>query len=246
MTVLSHIESKRLAKTPMIAQLVDPDDVTDFDEVTDLVRRAEDAGVDLFFAGGSLITRTSEFDLVKALKEITDIPVVIFPATPMQIHPCADAVLFLSLISGRNPEYLIGHHVTAAPLLRNSNTEVIPVGYMLVDCGSATTASYISHTAPLPHNKPEIAASTALAGEMLGMRMLYLDGGSGADRTVSPAMVRAVRSWTNVPLIVGGGIKSPEQAEALIEAGADVLVSGNGSRDNPGLIRSLCRLKKVR
>lgn len=246
MTTLSHIESKCLANAPMIAQLVDPDDVADFDEVTDLVRRAEDAGVDLLFAGGSLITGSTEFDLVKALKEITDIPVVIFPSTPMQIHQSADAILFLSLISGRNPEYLIGHHVTAAPVLRKLRTEVIPVGYMLVDCGSATTASYISHTTPLPYNKPEIAASTALAGEMLGMRLLYLDGGSGADRTVSPAMVKAVRSWTNVPLIVGGGIKSPEQAEALIEAGADVLVSGNGSRDNPSLIRSLCELKKVR
>lgn len=230
----------------MIAQLVDPDDVADFDAATDLVRRAEDAGVDLFLAGGSLITRSADFDLVRTLKEITSIPVVIFPSTPAQIHTAADAILFLSLISGRNPEYLIGHHVAAAPLLRKTKIEVIPVGYMLVDCGSATTASYISHTFPLPYNKPEIAASTALAGEMLGVRLLYLDGGSGADRTVSPDMVKVVRAWTRLPLIVGGGINSTTEAEALIEAGADVLVSGNGSRENPELIQSLCELKKVK
>lgn len=245
MSLLSQIEFKCRAGETVVAVLIDPDDVPHIDSLTDTVRRAEAAGADCFFAGGSLITGASDIDLVKALKEISSLPVAVFPSSPAQIHPDADALLFLSLISGRNPEYLIGHHVTAAPLLRKSGTEVIPVGYMLVDSGSATTASYISHTAPLPRNKPEIAASTALAGEMLGLRMLYLDAGSGADRPVTPEMVSAVKSWTTVPLAVGGGIRRADEARMLIEAGADVIVTGNGSRDNPQLLKDLCALKKV-
>lgn len=245
MTLLSHIESRCRAGETVVAVLIDPDDVAHIDGLTDAVRRAEAAGADCFFAGGSLITGSSHIDLVQALKEISRLPVAVFPSSPAQIHPEADAVLFLSLISGRNPEYLIGHHVTAAPLLRKTRAEVIPVGYMLVDSGRATTASYISHTVPLPRHKPEIAASTALAGEMLGLRMLYLDAGSGADRPVTPEMVTAVKSWTSVPLAVGGGIRTADEARALIDAGADVIVTGNGSRDNPRLLAELCALKKI-
>jgi phosphoglycerol geranylgeranyltransferase len=229
---------------PMVAQLIDPDDVTHFDDLSDRVHSAEEAGVDILLIGGSLITQHAEFDAVAAIKGITSLPVVTFPSTPMQLHPQADAVLFLSLISGRNPEYLIGHHVAAAPLLRKMDIEVIPTGYMLVDCGPATTAQYISHTTPLPFNKPEIAAATALAGKMLGLQLLYLDGGSGADQPVNPDMVSAVKQWTGMPLMVGGGIRTTSEAERLFAAGADVLVIGNGAWQKPALIPSICALKK--
>jgi geranylgeranylglyceryl phosphate synthase family protein len=131
------------------------------------------------------------------------------------------------LISGRNPEFLIGQHVIAAPALRQSNLQILPTGYMLVDSGRQTTASYMSGTTPLPHDKPTIAACTAMAGEQLGLRLIYLDGGSGAAYPVSPAMIRAVRQAVELPLIVGGGINTVEKAQAALTAGADLIVIGN-------------------
>lgn len=244
MSTLGLISQNSQRGIRMVAQLIDPDDTTCFDDLADRIRTAEVAGVDLLFVGGSLITRHPDFDAVTAIKEITSLPVVTFPSSPAQLHPKADAVLFLSLISGRNPEYLIGHHVAAAPLLRGMDVEVIPTGYMLVDCGSPTTAQYISHSMPLPYHKPEIAAATALAGKMLGLQLLYLDGGSGAEKPVDPSMVAAVKQWTGSPLVVGGGIRSTDQAEKLFNAGADVLVIGNGAWLKPALIPSICALKK--
>jgi putative glycerol-1-phosphate prenyltransferase len=145
-------------------------------------------------------------------------------------------VLFLSLISGRNAELLIGHHVTAAPTIKAVGLEAIPTGYMLVDGGRPTTVSYVSQTLPIPHDKPGIAAATALAGELLGLQTIYLDTGSGALRSVSPAMIAAVRGTVNIPLIVGGGIRDAAQARALCEAGADVLVVGTAFEQDPELI----------
>lgn len=232
------------AKRTLIAQLIDPDHIRDFDHLVDCHSRAQKSGVDLFFFGGSLVTSAPKWDPVKALKEISSIPVILFPSSPAHINMNADGVLFLSLISGRNPEYLIGSHVQAAPLLRHSGVEVLPTGYILVSCGATTTAEYMSNSSPIPHNKPEIAAATALAGEMLGMKLVYLDGGSGAEKTVSPDMVATVKSWTNLPLIVGGGIKTVEAAEALNAAGADVLVVGNGAEKRPEFISELCQKMK--
>jgi putative glycerol-1-phosphate prenyltransferase len=243
--ILKYIEEKRSQGLGMVAQLIDPDDVQSFDNLVDLSERASKAGVDFFLVGGSLIVQSAKIDVVRALKQISTIPVVTFPSTPLQLHPEADAVLFLSLISGRNPEYLIGHHVTAAPMLRQMKQEILPTGYMLVDCGEATAAQYVSHSLPIPYNKPEIAAATALAGQMLGLRLLYIDGGSGADKPVSAAMVSAVRAWTKLPLMVGGGIRSAFQANELLSAGADVIVVGNGAWHNPGLVDALCALKKA-
>lgn len=240
MGIIEHINSSRKEGRRLLAQLIDPDDVMAVDVLLDLAAHAEKVGVDYFLLGGSMITAPQDFDVVRALKAVSSIPIITFPSSPAQLHADADGILFLSLISGRNPEFLIGHHVTAAPLLRKMNTEVIPTGYMLVACGDATTAEYVSNSMPIPYNKPNIAAATALAGQMLGLKMIYLDAGSGADRPVSAEMVRAVRSWIEVPLVVGGGIRSSIEAAQLTEAGADMLVVGNGVWKNPELLSSLC------
>ena len=243
LNILSHITHCSNSGKLLIAQLIDPDHISSFDHLSDIANTAVNAGIDLFFFGGSLITSTPGFDIVKALKEICNIPIVLFPSSPAHIDQSADAILFLSLISGRNPEYLIGNHVAAAPILKNSNLEILPTGYMLIGCGEPTTAQYVSNTNPIPYNKPEIAAATALAGEMLGLKLMYLDGGSGADKTVSPEMVAQVKSQIKTPLIVGGGIRTIADARALHHAGANVLVIGNGAQERPEFISELTALR---
>lgn len=166
-------------------------------------------------------------------------PVVLFPGNSLHIEPSADAILFLSLISGRNPEFLIGQHVIAAPLLKKSGLEILPTGYMLVDSGTATTVSYVSGTTPLPYDKPSVAACTAMAGEMLGLQIMYLDAGSGARRPVSPDLVAAVRAAVDTPIVVGGGINTGEKAYNAFKAGADLIVVGNGIEQDPDLLPQL-------
>lgn len=165
--------------------------------------------------------------IVPALKKLLNVPLMLFPGNLLQISQGADAILFLSLISGRNPDLLIGNHVIAAPLLKQSGMEVMPTGYMLVDSGRPTSAHYMSNTTPIPYDKPEIAACTAMAGEMLGLQLLYMDAGSGAEKTISTEMISAVAGAVGIPLIVGGGIRSKKQAEAILKAGADIIVVGN-------------------
>jgi phosphoglycerol geranylgeranyltransferase len=173
---------------------------------------------------------------IEEIKKISTIPTVLFPGDISQISNKADAFLYLSLISGRNAEFLIGKHVIAAPILKRSSLEIIPTGYMLIDGGSPTTALYISNTTPIPNNRPEIAVCTAMAGELLGLKLIYMDAGSGADRPVSAAMIAAVSKNIEVPLIIGGGIQTPEKAAANVRAGADVVVVGNAFEKNPSLI----------
>ncbi len=219
--------------------LIDPDFGTDEAALERTVQNACMAQADLLFVGGSLLTTTRFDRCVQRVKELSDRPVVLFPGSPAQLSGHADAVLFLSLISGRNPELLIGHHVTAAPTIKALGLEAVPTGYMLVDGGKPTTVSYVSQTLPIPHDKPGIAAATALAGELLGLRAMYLDTGSGAQRTVHPSMIAAVRKAVNVPLIVGGGIRDAASARALCAAGADVLVVGTAFEQDPELIYAL-------
>src|SRR5690606_8334110 len=170
---------------------------------------------------------------VQLVRRWSDRPVVLFPGSPAQLSRHADAVLFLSLISGRNPELLIGHHVTAAPTMKALGLEAIPTGYMLIDGGKPTTVSYVSQTVPIPHDKPGIAAATAMAGEMLGLRTIYMDTGSGASRTVSPEMIATVRGAVDLPIIIGGGIRDAATARTLTAAGADVLVVGTAFEEDP-------------
>jgi len=181
--------------------------------------------VDFIFYGGSLLTEGNHEKFISVLKDHCSIPVILFPGNYLQINKKADGILLLSLISGRNPEMLIGKHVIAAPYLKASNLEIIPTGYMLIESGRSTTVSYISNTTPIPRIRKDIAVCTAMAGEMLGLKVIYMDAGSGALNPVSLSMIRQVRKNINLPLIIGGGIKTSGQAAAISAAGADLVVS---------------------
>ncbi len=220
------------------ALLIDPDEVS-LGSLPALAELGEEAGVDFLFVGGSLLVHNTLSSCLSRLKASTRLPLVLFPGSPLQIDDQADALLFLSLISGRNAELLIGQQVISAPYLRQSKLEVIGTGYMLVDGGAPTTVSYMSNTTPLPADKPDIAMATALAGEMLGLKMLYLDAGSGAKHPVSEAVINRVSTATSVPLIVGGGIRTPERAFQSANAGADVIVVGNAIEKDRRLLRSM-------
>jgi putative glycerol-1-phosphate prenyltransferase len=225
------------SRKKQFAVLVDPDKYSG-PKLLDLVTMAKEAAVSYFFVGGSLLSEGNLDDTIRVIKDNSDIPVVIFPGDEMQINSRADAILLLSLISGRNPDLLIGKHVIAAPYLKRSGLEILPTGYMLIDSGRSTTALYMSGSLPIPRDKDEIAVSTALAGEMLGLRLIYMDGGSGAEKPVTVSMIEKVKQNISVPLIVGGGIRTPETAAAHFRAGADILVVGNAiETDNTLLTR---------
>jgi putative glycerol-1-phosphate prenyltransferase len=231
--VLEHIGMAKAEGRTLLAVLIDPDFGQDEDRLERTVQNACMAKADLIFVGGSLLTSATFDRCVALVKQWSDRPVVLFPGSPAQLSRHADAVLFLSLISGRNPELLIGHHVTAAPTIRTLGIEAIPTGYMLIDGGRPTTVSYVSQTLPIPQDKPGIAAATAIAGELLGLRTVYMDTGSGAIRTVSPEMIAAVRKSVDLPIIIGGGIRDAATARALADAGADVLVVGTVFEEDP-------------
>lgn len=226
---------KRNAGRKSFAVLLDPDKVN-FDTFPEFLGYAAKHGVDFFFVGGSLITHYAIDQLIAAIHKYTHIPAILFPGSSLHIDPSADAILLLSLISGRNPDLLIGQHVIAAPLLRKSEIEVLSTGYMLIESGKITTVSYISNTTPMPRDKPGIVACTAMAGEMLGLKHMFLDAGSGAQFPVPAVIISAVRQTVDTPIIVGGGIDSYEKAYAALVAGADVIVVGNGIEQNPDLL----------
>ena len=231
----SSILQKKAENRKQFAVLVDPDKVTS-KQIINLAEAGTKAKIDFFFIGGSLLTNDNLENTIKLIKQNTDIPVVLFPGNTMQISPFADAILLLSLISGRNPEMLIGKHVIAAPYLKESRLEIIPTGYMIIDSGRPTTASYMSNTFPIPADKDDVAVCTAMAGEMLGLKIIYLDGGSGARNPITESMIKSVRQSISVPLIVGGGICTPEKAILSCKAGADLIVVGNAFEKSPGLI----------
>jgi len=219
-----------------LAVLLDPDDFAP-EPTQHLLHLTRQHPVDFFLVGGSLVLTEHQAALIALLKaEVPQVPVLLFPSHALHVDPAADGLLLLSLISGRNPDFLIGQHVVAAPRLRQSGLQLLPTGYMLVDSGRPTTASYISGTMPLPHDKPSIAAATAMAGEQLGLRLMYLDGGSGAQNPVSAAMIRAVRAAVEVPLIVGGGLNTNEKIGTALAAGADLVVVGNHIERNPDFL----------
>ncbi len=224
--------SQRNFGDPGIWVLLDPDRFRPQDWES-LLPDLDRGPVQGFLVGGSLQTTTAYQDTLDWLAEFVNLPVVLFPGSMLQVSPKADALLLLSLISGRNPEYLIGQHVQAAVSLRNAGLTLLPTGYMLVDGGKATTAHYITQTQPIPADKPDIAAVTALAGSQLGLKVIYLDCGSGALHPVPTAMVEAVRQVVDGPLVVGGGVRTPQQALALRQAGADWVVMGSVFEENP-------------
>ena len=221
-----------------LAVLFDPDKLR-LQKMEEAFELAIECGIDYFFIGGSLVVNSMLDPLLTQIRERCQIPLLLFPGSSFQLSYRADGILFLSLISGRNPELLIGQHVMAAPYLRMSPLEIISTGYILVDGGVQTSVQYMSNTSPIPANKDDIAVCTALAGEMLGLKTIYLEAGSGALNPVSESMIDAVSSTLTVPLIVGGGIRTPEKAAANFRAGADVIVVGNAIEKDPGLIREL-------
>lgn len=236
--VYEKIISQKRSGKKQIALLMDPDHMVP-DSIISLCGDAESAGVDFIFVGGSLLTKGVSDQCVEIVKRSCSIPVVTFPGNSMQIDQNADAILFLSLISGRNPDLLIGQHVAAAPIIRQHGLEAIPTGYMLIESGGMTTALYMSNSMPIPHHKDEIASCTAMAGEMLGMKLIFMDAGSGATQPVPASMITSVAKTINIPLIVGGGIRNPESATAALRAGADIIVIGNSIEQDPSLLASV-------
>ena len=233
--LLSDIQQNITNGRKMFALLIDPDKQNE----TDLLRLTEKinspTGPDIVLVGGSLLFSNID-DTVATLKRNTQKPVVLFPGSAMQVSDKADGILLLSLISGRNPEFLIGQHVLAAPALAKSGIEVLPTGYMLIGEENYTSVRYISNTNPIPYNKTDIAVATALAGQMLGLKMLYLEGGSGAAKPVSANMIEAVRRAVSLPLIVGGGLRSAADVETALKAGADIVVVGTSIESNYALV----------
>ncbi|MCA9743867.1 MAG: geranylgeranylglyceryl/heptaprenylglyceryl phosphate synthase [Deferribacteres bacterium] len=211
--------------------LIDPDRLAR-EAILDLAEKASAGGADALFVGSSLLLSSDLDDLLLAIRAVATIPIVIFPGNIMQISRHADAILFLSLISGRNPNFLIGEQVRAAPIIRQYGIEPISTGYMLIDSGRLTSAEFMSNTRPIPRDKHDIAKATALAAEYLGMRLLYLEAGSGAQNPVSPEMIREVAKYASLPIIAGGGIRTPQQARERVQAGASFIVTGNVLENN--------------
>lgn len=226
------------------ALLIDPDKISP-KALSLTIEKADAAGVDFIFIGGSLVVNPRMDEMVSNIKRETSIPVVIFPGSPSQVSRFADGLLYLSLISGRNPELLIGQHVLSATMVRESGLEIISTGYMLIDGGSPTSISYISNTLPIPSDKNDIAVSTALAGEMLGMKTIYMDAGSGAKTPITESMIKAVSSQLTIPLIIGGGITDPEKAYLNCKSGADIIVVGNAIEKDTTLISEMASAIKA-
>ena len=224
-----------------LAVLIDPDKYSS-KSLIDAVVVARKAMVSYFLVGGSLLEKDNLDETIRVIKDNCEIPVIIFPGDVLQINKQADAILLLSLISGRNAELLIGKHVVAAPYLKESGLEILPTGYMLIDSGRPTTASYMSNSLPIPSNKDGIAVSTAMAGEMLGLKLIYMDGGSGAMNPISVSMIESVKSAIKVPLIIGGGIVTPQLASERFKAGADVIVVGNAIETENSLIERMAEV----
>jgi len=233
--IIQEFQSAKKLDKKQFAVLIDPDEYRS-GYLPKIVEHAHIGMVDYFFVGGSLVMGNEIHDCITELKSLTDKPVIIFPGSPNQVSEQADALFFLSLISGRNADLLIGRHVETAPILAKMDIEVLPTGYILVDGGQATTVSYISNSSPIPNDKPRIAQATALAGEMLGMKIIYMDSGSGAKYPVSETIISSVSKCINIPLVVGGGIRTPEQAAKSCKAGADIIVAGNAFETKPELM----------
>jgi len=233
-----QLTEKKQAGKKSFAVLIDPDKVNET-SIEALVQLSVQAKVDYFFVGGSLVISNHLDECIRQIKKACNIPVVLFPGSPSQVSRYADALLYLSLISGRNPELLIGQHVVSAPFVKNSGLEIMPTGYMVIDGGAPTTVSYISNATPIPGDKNDIAMCTAMAGEMLGMKLIYMDAGSGAKRPITEDMIKLVAQHIEVPLIIGGGITDAEKAYLNCKAGADIIVVGNAIEKDASLIKEI-------
>ena len=225
MSVFSQLNSVIIESGAAYVVLIDPDRKNE-DSINSRVELANNSGVDALFVGGSLMMDGNCTERVKQIKEVSNVPVIFFPGGVGQLNSYYDAMLFMSVISGRNPHYLIGEQVIAAPLVKVMGIETIPTGYILMDGGAGSTVECVSGTRPIPMNRPDVVVAHALAGQYLGMNLIYLEAGSGAKEPVAPGVVEAVNDAVDVPLIVGGGIRSPETASETVKAGASIIVTG--------------------
>ncbi len=243
MDIYSRILENSKKGQKQIAVLIDPDkhEPSEFDAIA---KRMSVHDIDYFFIGGSLLSRDLLEECLISFKKVTNIPLVIFPGGVMQVNSKADAILFLSLVSGRNAELLIGKHVESVPYILDAKIETISTAYLIIESGNITTAQYISNTLPIPSDKPEIASLTAKAGELLGMKQVYLDAGSGALNSVPTKMIKTVKKAIKVPLIVGGGIRSAKDAKEKFDAGADLIVVGNVLEKDESILNEMMEILK--
>ncbi len=236
---------KKEKKIKSLAVLIDPDKANE-KHLKQLCLKANYQNIDYFFVGGSLLSTNNLDFVISYLKINTEKPVLLFPGNTMQVNLKADGILLLSLTSGRNADLLIGKHVEVAPLLYNSSLEIISTAYILIESGKSSSVSYISNTTPIPNDKPEIATSTAMAGEMLGLKTIYLEAGSGAINSVPLKTIEMLSSKTESPLIVGGGIRDVETAKNIYQAGADIIVVGTKIEEEASFIDGLANLNKIK
>ena len=232
---------KKSVNQKQLALLVDPDKYSQ-ESLALFVELAKETLPDCIMVGGSLVAGSVE-QVVQYIKSHTNIPVVLFPGNSHQLCNEADVLLLLSLLSGRNADFLIGQHVVAAKAIRDSGIESISTGYILIDGGCSTSVEYMSNTKPIPRDKVEIIVATAIAGELIGNRMVYLEAGSGAINPVSKEAIQAVRQAISLPIIVGGGIRTVEQAKDAYLAGADMIVVGNALEKDRFFMRDLAQIR---
>ena len=225
------VNSKNKGKK-LLAILIDPDKVS-LDKNSSLIQKINKSPATHVFVGGSSFNGTHLDELIATLKSKIKLPFLLFPGNPSQISDNANGILFLNLISGRNPEYLIEHQVNAVPILEKTNLEIIPTGYILVENGKETAVERVSQTKPLDRNNIDYVCQTAKAGEFMGNQLIYLEAGSGAEKPIPLAMIEAVSQKINIPLIVGGGIKTKTGIDNAFNAGADIVVIGTAFENNP-------------
>jgi len=237
MKFYNQILQSKKENQKLLAILLDPDKIV-WDDLGYLIEKIIQSPATHIFIGGSHVSNNILDDLIVALKEKINLPIILFPGNPSQISNEADAILFLSLISGRNPDYLIGHQVDAAPILKKTQLEIISTGYMLIESGGETAVERISMTKPLSRNNVELAFATAQAGEMLGNKLIYLEAGSGAKLAVPVNMIQKISKNIEIPLIVGGGIIDLQGIQKAYEAGADLVVIGTAFENDPEFFNS--------
>jgi len=221
-SIISTIEKRKAG----FFVLIDPDKIS-LDSAIEKCQVVEEAGADAVLIGGSLLFSNKFDDYIQKVKNGINIPVIIFPGNSRQISPHADAILFLNFISSRNPNYLIGEQVIAAPIIKSMNLEAISTGYMHIESGNLTTVEFLSGSRSIPREKVEIAVAHALAAEFMGMKLVYLEAGSGAKKSIPNEMIKHVAHHVSVPIVVGGGIKSPSEAQEKVKSGAKIVVIGN-------------------
>lgn len=241
--ILKSLVNKKERNVKSLAILIDPDKIKSEKSLGILLNVCKKSDVDYVFIGGSLIVNDTLNETVGFIKKNSEIPAILFPGSNLHIDKSADAILFLSLISGRNPDLLIGQHVAAAPILKNSNLEVLSTGYILVGNDANTTVAHFSQTSPIPTKKVEIAVCTAIAGEMIGMKLIYLDAGSGPKEEVPQEMIAQVKKSISIPLIVGGGINTTAKVYAAYQAGADMIVLGTAVEEKANFVKEVAKIR---